>query len=336
MAARLLVLFLALWALRTLVSHLAFVVVPVAVALLLAAACEPLVRRLARRGTPRGLAAFAAMLGGAVVVGGLVAFAVLSVVNNLPELGRQLTATLDAVRTWLAEGPLRLDDQQLRDMFGRLREWLTQHQQSLVSGTMGVFSTLGQVLAGGLLTLVILVLLLYDGPKIWDFLLRPWRPATREFVDDAGRTAFHDLTRYVGSTALVALIDALGIGLGLVPLGVPLAVPLAALVFLGAFVPYVGAFVSGAIAVGIALVTNGPVTALIVLGIVVAVQQLEGQLLQPLLTGNLVRLHPLAVLLAIVVGGAEAGIAGALLAVPVLSSLRAVLVAAGRHRARED
>ncbi|MFC4852815.1 AI-2E family transporter [Actinophytocola glycyrrhizae] len=323
---------LGLWVLRAVVKHFGFVLVPVAVALLLSALLSPAVAWLRGRGLPRGLSVVAVLVMGLAVVSGLVTFVVLAVTSHFAELSDSVAGSVARVQTWLSHGPLGLD----ANLLDRGRQWLQAHEASLVSDVMTAFTTFGSLVAGAVLTLVILVMFLLDGSRMWDFLLRLWRVPTRRYVDEAGREAFHSVVMYVRVTALIALVDAAGIGIGLLVVGVPLVVPLTALVFLGAFVPYVGAIVSGALAVAVTLVSNGPVAALIMLGVVIAVQQLEGNVLQPMLAGNFVRLHPLVVLLALTVGAVEGGIAGVLLAVPVTAAIRAaVLVAAARSGAGE-
>ena len=162
---------------------------------------------------------------------------------------------------------------------------------------------------------------LRDGNRIWRFLVRLLPVAARWKVDDAGRASWATLGAYVRATVLVAFIDAVGIGIFLVVFDVPFAFPLAALVFLGAFIPIVGAFLSGVVAVLVALVDSGPVTALIILGVVIGVQQVEGHLLQPLIMGRAVAIHPLAVIIGIAAGVVLAGITGALVAVPLIAVL---------------
>ncbi|HSU08200.1 MAG TPA: AI-2E family transporter, partial [Pseudonocardia sp.] len=198
----------------------------------------------------------------------------------------------------------------------------------------------GEFLTQTLLVLFTLIFFLYDGPRIWHFLLRaaPDRVQTR--VDVAGRRGLAALVSYVRATAAVAVVDAVGIGIGLWIVGVPLVIPLATLVFLGAFIPIIGAVVAGGVAVMIALVAQGLVSALIVLGVVIAVMQLESHVLQPLLLGRAVKLHPLAVVLSIATGLLVGGIAGALLAVPLLavlnSGIRSLLSEADEHVDPED
>ncbi|MBB4689087.1 AI-2E family transporter [Amycolatopsis jiangsuensis] len=322
---------LALWAVRAAVAELSFVVVPVGFAILLAAFLQPVVSRLVRIGLPRRLAAALAILLGVVLVGGLLTLVAFTVANQLPRFGDQLGHTVDSARTWLRDGPWHVGDRQLEGLLHRGQTWLTEHQQALVSGTIGLFGTVTELLAGALLAIVTLALTLSGGPRMWSFALRALRPATAGLVDEAARLAFRGVVHYVRTTALIALLDALGIGIGLAVLRVPLALPLAVLVFLGAFVPYVGAFVSGTLSVLVALLGNGWVTALIMLAVVLGVQQLEGQVLQPLLTGTNVRLHPLVVLLGIAVGGTEAGIPGAIFAVPLVAAGHAVVRVLARH-----
>ncbi|MFB9905956.1 AI-2E family transporter [Allokutzneria oryzae] len=330
-AAQLLVVFLALWALRDTVRHLSFVLIPLIVALLLASVLNPVVGWLCRRHLPRGIAVTLAVIGGLILVGGLVTFVVYTVVSNADELGRQAVASLGRLRQWLERGGLPVGG----NVIDQVERWLSEHQQGVVSGTVDAVTTIGRFAAGALIALVLLVLMLADGPRIWGFLLTPWRPATRELLDDAGHRAFHSLSLYVRVTALIAFIDAVTIGIGLVALGVPLSFALAALVFLGGFVPYAGAFISGTLSVAVALVSNGPMTALLVLAVVVGVQQLEGHVLHPVLSGNVVRLHPIVVLLAVVIGGAEGGVVGALFAVPAVAATRSVVRAVIEHRNRD-
>ena len=180
-------------------------------------------------------------------------------------------------------------------------------------------------MTGALLMLFTLIFLLHGGRNIYEFVTRIVPTGARERVRDAGRAGFHSLIGYVRATFLVALVDAVGIGTGLAIMGIPLALPLASLVFLGAFIPLVGAVLSGFLAVVVALLAKGFVYALITLGLIIAVQQLEAHVLQPLVMGRAVSIHPLAIVLAIATGGVLAGIVGALLAVPLLAVLNSAI-----------
>lgn len=310
-----------LYVIGTVAGYLAAVVVPLAIALLLAALLTPAVGFLVRHQVPRGLAVALVVVGGLVVLGGLLTFVVVTFVNGLPALRAQLSHSVDTISNWLTTGPLHLTDAQLRKFLDNIVAMATNNQTGITAGALTTAATIGEVLAQVLLVLFALIFLLYDGSGIWTFLLGAAPGGVRTRVDVAGRRSLAALVSYVRATIAVATVDAVGIGIGLVVLEVPLAIPLAALVFLGAFVPIIGAVVAGGMAVLIALVANGPVTALILLGIVIGVQQLEGHVLQPLLLGRAVKLHPLAVVLAIAAGVVTAGIAGALLAVPLLAVL---------------
>lgn len=312
------------WVLGRVVTRLMIVVAPVAVALLVAALLAPGVALLVRHGMRRGLAATIVLLAGIAAFGGLVWFMVVTLVSGLPDLGAQLDESYLQLRSWLTDGPLGLSADQLDAMLAEGKDWFTRNRSSLASGALGALSTAGVLLAGAVLVLFLVVYFLLDGARMWRGVTSPLPARHRDRVRRAGDRAFTDLTAYVRVTVLVALIDAVGIGLGLWVTGVPLVLPLSALVFLGAFVPVVGAFVTGLVAVLVALVAQGPLIALVVAGIVVLVQQLEGNLFEPLLVSKSVKLHPVAVILAVAVGVELAGIIGALFAVPLLAVVRSV------------
>ena len=302
-----------------LIGVLRVVVIPVVVALLLAALFEPAAAALRRRGVNRSLAGGAVLVGGLLVVGGGLGLIVRTFVAQFDDLSAQVTQGVDEVQTWLSRGPLHLSQAQLSDGIERLQQAVTNNQGALTSGALSTAVTLGEMLAGFFVVLFTLFFFLRDGGQIWQFLCRLLPGPARAPIARAVHYSWHTLVSYVRATVLVAFVDAVGIGVGLAVLGVPLALPLAALVFLGAFIPVIGATLSGAVAVLVALVTVGPVKALIVLAIVIAVQQLEGHVLQPLIMGRAVALHPLAVILAIAIGVVAAGIVGGLVAVPLLA-----------------
>ncbi|MEU7570122.1 AI-2E family transporter [Micromonospora sp. NPDC049240] len=303
------------------VELLRVVVIPVAVALLLAALFEPLAAALRRRGVNRSLAAVLVLVTGLTVVFGGLTLIVRTFVSQLDDLSTQVGEGVDQVQGWLAQGPLHLSQTQLDGAVDRLQASITDNQAALTSGALSTAATLGELAAGFFLVLFTLFFYLRDGGQIWAFICRLLPRQARVPAARAGHYSWHTLVSYVRATVLVALVDAVGIGIGLAVLRVPLALPLAALVFLGAFIPVVGATVTGVVAVLVALVTQGPVSALIILGVVIAVQQVEGHLLQPLIMGRAVALHPLAVILAIATGVVVAGIVGGLVAVPLLAVL---------------
>lgn len=324
-AWRLLVIFGAVFAVLWVVMQVEIIVVPVALATLAAALLMPAVDFLDRRGAPRGGAVALILLGGLALVGGLLTFVVSQFIEGSPALVEQVTRSIDGLRRWLIDGPLGLSREQIDNAGNAAIEALRNNQEKVTSGALSTAGTITEIVTGALLVLFTLIFLLHGGRNIFDFVTRIFPSSTRQRVRDAGRAGFHSLIGYVRATFLVALVDALGIGVGLAIMGVPLALPLASLVFLGAFIPLVGAVITGFLAVIVALLTKGLIYALITLGLILAVQQLEGHVLQPLVMGRAVSIHPLAVVLAIASGGVLAGIVGALLAVPILAFLNSAI-----------
>jgi putative heme transporter len=323
MAWRFLVVIAAVYVLIRVASYFSHLVIPLAVSLLLAALMAPGADRLVHWKVPRMAASALVMVTGLAVVGGLLTFVIIQFVNGLPELQSQVADSLDQIRDWLITGPLHLRDEQIQGAISNAIGTIKENQSAITSGAITTATTIGEVLTGLLLTLFILVFFLYDGPGIWRFLVRGVPVRVRDRVDVAGRRGFAALVSYVRATVAVALFDAVFIAIGLWILGVPLVVPLAALVFLGAFIPIIGAFIAGTVAVLVALVAKSFIVSLIVLAIVIAVMQFEGHVLQPWLLGRAVKLHPLAVVLAITAGLIASGIVGALFAVPLLAVLNA-------------
>ena len=282
---RLLVVVGAFYVIGTVVSYVAAVVVPVAIALLLAALLAPAVHWLQVRQVPRGVATALVLIGGLAVLGGVLTFVVVTFVRGVPELGSQLTASINDIANWLRNGPLNLSDNQLNSFQTEVLNTLSANQSSITAGALTTAATVGETLTEILLVVFTLIFFLHNGMGIWQFLLGAVPGRVRTRVDVAGRRGLAALVSYVRATAVVATVDAVAIGIALSVLGIPLAVPLAALVFLGAFIPIIGAVVAGGVAVMIALVAQGLVSALIVLGVVIAVMQLESHVLQPLLLG---------------------------------------------------
>ncbi len=295
------------------------VLIPVVVAILLAALLEPVAAAMRRRGMNKSVAAALVLIGGLIVVLGGLSLIVQTFISQFDSLSDQVGQGLGEVQKWLANSPLHISEAQLTDGLDQLRRQFTDNRDSLATGALTTAATVGEVVTGFFLALFTLFFYLRDGEQIWTFLCRLLPRGARVPVARAGHYSWHTLVSYVRATVLVAFVDAAGIGIGLAILGIPLALPLAALVFLGAFVPVVGATVTGAVAVLVALVTQGPISALIVLAIVIGVQQLEGHVLQPLIMGRAVALHPLSVILAIATGIVVGGIVGGLVAVPILA-----------------
>jgi predicted PurR-regulated permease PerM len=285
----------------------------------------PAVDLLDRRLRPRGLAVALVLLGGIAIVGGILAFVITQFIQGVPALAKQVTASIEGVSSWLQHGPLAISLEQIDQAKKSAIDALQNNQEKLTSGALSTAGTVTEIVTGALLVLFTLIFVLHGGRDIFGFVTKVFPVNVRERVRDAGRAGFHSLIAYVRATALVALVDAVGIGTGLAIMGIPLALPLASLVFLGAFIPLVGAVIAGFLAVVVALIAKGWIFALITLGLIIAVQQLEGHVLQPLVMGRAVSIHPLAVVLAIASGGVLAGIVGALLAVPTVAFLNSAV-----------
>ncbi|HSS24240.1 MAG TPA: AI-2E family transporter [Mycobacterium sp.] len=318
---RLLAILAAAVALLWVVKKLEIIVVPVLLALMISALLVPAVDWMDRRGLPRGGAVALVLLGGFAVLGGILAFVVIQFVYGLPDLTEQVTRSIDSTRRWLIEGPLHLRGEQIDNAGDAAIQALHNNQAKLTSGALATAATITELVTAAVLALFTLIFFLYGGRNIWQYVTKIFPADVRERVREAGRAGYGSLIGYVRATFLVALTDAAGVGTGLAIMGVPLALPLASLVFLGAFIPLVGAVIAGFLAVVVALLTKGIVYALITLGLLVAVNQLEAHLLQPLVMGRAVSIHPLGVVLAISTGGVLAGIVGALLAVPTVAFL---------------
>lgn len=322
---RLLLILGAIVTLLWLILRLEIIVVPVALATILAALLLPVVDFLDRRGAPRGGAVALVLLSGFALVGGLLAFVITQFVEGAPALVGQVTTSIEGVGTWLTDGPLDVSPQQINQFRDAAIEALRSNQEKLTSGALSTAGTVTEIVTGALLVLFTLIFLLHGGRNIFAFVTKVFPVHVRDRARDAGRAGFRSLIGYIRATFLVALVDATGIGVGLAVMGVPLALPLASLVFLGAFIPLVGAVVTGFLAVIVALIAKGWIYALITLGLIIAVQQLEGHVLQPLVMGRAVAIHPLAIVLAIAGGGVLAGIVGALLAVPALAFVNSAM-----------
>ncbi|MCZ2813730.1 AI-2E family transporter [Modestobacter sp. VKM Ac-2979] len=320
------------WLVFWLLFRLPMLTFAVAVAVLLTALSAPVAGRLRRVGVPGGLAALGAvllLLGVLAGIGFLIGFRAAA---TLQDLTRPLAAGIDRIRVWLIEGPLQLDAQQVADVRNDIVTRLYEATPSPGAGAQ-----LGLFALGGLVLIVFLVFfLLKDGAGMWAWLLARVPDRSRARVDGAGLAAWDTLAGYVRGVIVVALIDAVGIGLALLVLGVPLWLSLTLLTFIGAFVPIVGATVSGAVAVLVTLVTNGVTDAVIVLVVVLVVQQVEGNVLQPLIMGRAVRLHPVVILLGVTAGGLVAGVPGALLAVPMLAVVYRVVEHLRTHPASDE
>ncbi|MET9991583.1 AI-2E family transporter [Streptomyces mutabilis] len=322
---RLLVLAGTLWVLMRVISAVQLVVLAFVAALLITALLQPTVARLRRLGVPRGPATALTAILGFVVMGLIGWFVTWQVMENIDNLSDQVQDGIDELRNWLLNSPFHVTDKQINEIAKNLREAVGANTDQITSAGLEGVTVVVEALTGILLAAFSTLFLLYDGKRIWQWTLKLVPAAARPGVAGAGPRAWRTLTAYVRGTVIVALIDAIFIGLGIYFLDVPMAVPLAVFIFLFAFIPLVGAVVSGALAVVVALVTQGVFAAVMTLVVVLAVQQIEGHILQPFILGRAVRVHPLAVVLSVAAGGMVAGIGGAVVAVPLVAVTNTVV-----------
>ncbi|MCY0921282.1 AI-2E family transporter [Streptomyces sp. H27-G5] len=322
---RLLLLAGMLWVLMKVISEVRLVVLAFAAALLVTALLQPFVVRLRRLGLPRGLATAVTAILGFVVIGLVGWFVVWQVMENLDDLSDRVRDGINELKVWALDSPFHVTEKQINDIAKNLTDTIGTNTEEITSAGLQGVTVLVEVLTGMLLAMFSTLFLLYDGKRIWTWVLGLVPAAAHPGMAGAGPRAWRTLTAYVRGTVLVALIDAVFIGLGLYFLDVTMAVPLAVFIFLFAFIPLVGAVISGALAVVVALVTQGPFIALMVLAVVLAVQQIEGHVLQPFILGRAVRVHPLAVVLSVAAGGMIAGIGGAVVAVPLVAVTNTVV-----------
>lgn len=307
------------------VTQLTLVVIPVLIALVLAAAISPLVGALRRRGLRPLLATWIALVALVAVLSGVLWLVVRAFAGQWGTLRDQALDGFDELQSYVRGLPFDITEEQLQSV----RESVTGLLQSdaVGSGALAGVSQTIDFVAGFFIMVVVLFFFLKDGPAIWEFLLRPFEGHRYERGKRVGAVTISTLGGYVRGTAIIAAVDAIAIGIGLAIVGVPLVIPLSVLVFLLAFVPLVGATLAGVLAALVALVALGPVEALVVVAIVIVVNQVEGDFLQPVVMGRTLRLHPLVILVALTIGTVLAGLTGAVLAVPIAASLwRAVQV----------
>jgi predicted PurR-regulated permease PerM len=323
---RLLVLVAAGYVLAQGIAMFAVVVLPLVIALQLAALVIPMVDLLVRLRLPRGVASLMVVLGSIAFVALLLTFAGQQIAQGASDLASQVVKGLEQIKEWLKNGPLHASDGQINNYIKSAQDAVTSSNKEIVTRLTEVGTALGHIVAGFFIILFSMYFFLADGNRIWSWVVRIFPRASRERADSSGRIAWTSLTAFVRATVLVAFTDAVGIMIGAAILKVPFVIAIGVLVFIGAFIPMIGAFLSGTVAVLVALVDQGPVVALIMLGVVVGVQQLEAHVLQPFLLGRLVSVHPLGVIVAIAAGVLVAGIAGALVAVPFVAAANAVVL----------
>ncbi len=307
------------------VIQLRLVVIPLFIAIIVSALLVPVSNWLQRHRWPRVLAIATAELGVITAVAGLVYLVITQILGQYSAIRDQSYEAYDNFTTYLLDSPFEISEADISTFLSQLLDSVRQDSGTLVNGALSVGLSLGHVVAGVLLIIFTSLFILIDGRSIWAWLVRLFPRSARAAVHGAGVAGWTTLQNFVKVQILVALIDAIGIAGGAALFGVPLAIPIGVLVFLGSFIPIVGAVITGALAVFIALVYNGPVIALVILGIVLLVQQIEGHILQPLIMGTAVKVHPLAVVLAVASGSFVGGIAGAFFAVPVVATANSMI-----------
>lgn len=302
----------------------ALVVMPIVIALLLAALISPLVNLLAKV-VRRGFAAFAVVVSVLSVIGLMLTFVTQQIVDGAGDLADQVVSGLDQIREWLQTGPLHATEAQIDNAITELQALVLTSNEQLVGRAQEFGTAVGNIVTGFFIVLFASFFFLADGRRIWLWVVRLFPRAARTRADASGKVAWLSLTQFVRATVMVAFVDALGIMLVAAILDVPFILAIGLLVFLGGFVPLVGATISGLVATLVALVAQGPLVAVLMLAGVIVVQQVEANVLQPFLLGRMVSVHPLGVILAITAGWFLAGIAGALVAVPLAASVNAVV-----------
>ena len=324
-AWRFLVLVAAMLVVLKFLDYFSVVVFPVVIALFLAALASPLVGVIQRAGIPRKLASLIVVIAGIAVVALAITFVTQQITSQSGELSEKVAGGLGEIKDWLQTGPLHLTDSQINDWIANAQDYVKNRGGDLAGQATELGVTVSHILAGFFIVLFATYFFLADGHLIWAWLVRIFPRAARSRADSSGKVAWRSLVQFVRATVLVAATDAIGIVIIAAILKVPLVTAIGLLVFLGAFVPLIGAFVSGTVAVLVALVAHGPIVALLMFGGVILVQQIEAHVLQPFLMGRFVSVHPLAVILAIAGGVLVAGIPGALVAVPIAAALNAVV-----------
>jgi predicted PurR-regulated permease PerM len=303
-----------------LLTYFSEIIVPLAIGLLLCALLSSVHHALARV-MPNAAAAAVTVVGTLIIILALFTLVASQISGGMDQMASQVSTGIQQIRDYI-RNTLGISDDQLGQYVDQAREALSNANLGSRLSSAGV--TVGHFVAGIFIALFSLFFFLFDGPRIWAYLVQLFPRAAREHVDSSGAVAWGQLTHYVRATVLVAAVDAIGITLGAFILQVPFALAIGVLVFLLSFIPIIGAVLSGVVAVILALVAHGPITSLIMLAVVLAVQQLEAHVLQPFILGRSVKIHPLAVIAAIACGAILGGIVGTLVAVPILAVVKAV------------
>ena len=302
-------------------GRLALVAVPFMVSLLVTALLRPVFNFFVRHGAGRGFGTLATVLGSFILVGGLIALVVIRAAEQAPQLGNEINSLIPHIKHWLIHGPFHLNPKSVNNLSQTITQDITKNSSKIASTALSTTKSVLDVVGGFLLVVFSTIFLLYDGERVWSFAIAAVPAAARDRVDAGGRAAWLTLSHYVRGTLVVAAFHGLVMAITLSLLGVPLAFPLAVVIGLGSFVPLVGAVLTGILAVGVAGLSKGLVAAIIVVAVLLIDGQIEGHVLQPFVVGRYVRVHPLAVVLALGTGGLLFGIFGAIVAVPIVACL---------------
>lgn len=328
---RLLVIAAALVGIGFLAHLLSEIVIPFLIGIIIAALLVPLSGILQRHRWPKWLAILVALLVGIAVVVGLVLLVTERVLTALPGIEKQVGALGDRLNSLLATHPFGLTAEKISGYIADVTRWLQNNASSVALRAASAGKRVVQMLEGIFIIIFVTLFAMIDGAEIWAWTVRLFPRRARDRIDFAGQAGWHTLKEFARVQIFVAAIDGIAIGVGAWLLGVPLATPIAVIVFFGALVPIIGSIVAGAAAVLIALLFNGLGDALIMLGIVLLVNQIEGNVLHPFLTGGVVKVHPLGVVLGVLAGAAIGGIAGAFFAVPIIATANAMIHAAANY-----
>ena len=314
---RILIVLLLAWVFVQVLIKLRLVVLPVIAALFVTALLGPLAQKLKAKGWPPVLATWTVMLGTILVFAGVVGAVAPSVGDELDDVGSSAKEGFEDVIDYLAESPLKVSKADVDRFLDQAVEEISANRDKITAGVLSGAAKAVEFITEFFLTLVLIFFFVKDGPQMFSWFEAQFPRRNRRHVRAIGERAWAAIGGYLRGTAIIALVDALLIGLTLLFVGVPLVIPLSVLTFFGAFFPLVGAVAAGVVAALVALVTSGPLDALIVAGAILVIQQVEGDVLQPIVMGKSVRLHPVVILLALTAGAVTGGLVGAFIAVPV-------------------
>lgn len=311
-----------------LLSRLSEVVIPFIVSILITAVLQPLAERLKRAGLGRGLATVVTIFIALVLLGGLITVVVIRAAQQAPQLGDEINNLLPHIKHWLIHGPLKINPDTVNNLNQTVSNDITKNSSAIASKALSTGKTVLALLTGLLLAVFSTIFLVYDGDRVWGFLLRGTPVRARPGLDAAARAAWSTISYYIRGTLIVALFHGLVVAVTLSILGVPLSFPLAVLVALGSFIPLVGAVVTGVLAVAVAGLSKGLIASIVVVAVLLLDNQIEAHVLQPFVVGRYVRIHPLAVVLSLAAAGILFGLVGAFIAVPVVATINSAVRAA--------